>query len=87
MVWSKLRYVAKPTKQRSQSHKKTNEFTVLCRFVLCTAGRVECTDGGISEWTCGGGGQVVTTWSQSRPPDCGMFHTVRFLMGITMCGD
>ena len=28
---------------------------------------VEFTDVGISEWTCGGGGQVVTTWSQSRP--------------------
>ena len=26
---------------------------------------VEFTDGGISEWTCGGGGQVITTWSHS----------------------
>ena len=29
------------------------------------------TDVCISQWTCGGGGQVVSTWSQSRPTDCG----------------
>ncbi|CAI8034156.1 hypothetical protein GBAR_LOCUS19264, partial [Geodia barretti] len=27
----------------------------------------EFTDVCISEWTCGGGGQVITTWSHSRP--------------------
>ena len=25
---------------------------------------MDFTDGGFSEWTCGGGRQVVTTWSQ-----------------------
>ncbi|CAI7989836.1 hypothetical protein GBAR_LOCUS347 [Geodia barretti] len=34
---------------------------------LCvTSGRAEFTDDCISEWTCGGGGQVITTWSHSR---------------------
>ena len=34
---------------------------------LCvTSEWVEFTDGCIFEWTFGGGGQVITTWSQSR---------------------
>ena len=33
---------------------------------------VELTDGGISEWACGGGRQVITSWSQSRPTEQGM---------------
>ena len=33
---------------------------------LCvTSGWVEFTDGCISLWTCGGGGQVITKWSHS----------------------
>ena len=27
---------------------------------------VEFTDVGIAEWTCGDGGQVITTWSHNR---------------------
>ena len=43
---------------------------------LCvTSGRVEFTDDCISEWTCGGGGQVITTWSHSRSEKRGT-HTV-----------
>ena len=32
---------------------------------------VEFTDVGISQWTCGGGGQVITTWSHSKPTENG----------------
>ena len=33
---------------------------------------VELTDVGISEWACGGGRQVITSWSQSRPTEQGV---------------
>ena len=33
---------------------------------------VELTDVGISEWTSGGGRQVITSWSHSRPTEQGM---------------
>ena len=34
------------------------------------------TDVGISQWTCGGGGQVITTRSHSRPATSGNYdHT------------
>ena len=33
---------------------------------------VELTDGGIFQWACGGGRQVITSWSHSRPTEQGM---------------
>ena len=33
---------------------------------------VEFTDGGISEWACGGGRQVITSWSHNRPTEQGV---------------
>ena len=49
--------------------------SILCLCVLlplCVlSGWGKFTDIGISEWTCGGGGQVITTWSHSRPAECG----------------
>ena len=33
---------------------------------------VEFTDVGISEWACGGGRQVITSWSHSRPTEQGV---------------
>ena len=42
-------------------------------FLSCTMLEwVELTDEGISEWACGGGRQVITSWSHSRPTEQGM---------------
>ena len=36
-------------------------------IIIIFLGWAECTDDSISVWTCGSGGQVITTWSQSGP--------------------
>ena len=40
---------------------------------------VEFTDGGISEWACGGGRQVITSWSQSRPTKQGVTLSIGYI--------
>ena len=51
--------------------------TYIKRFLSCIVlGWVELTDGGISQWACGDGRQVITTWSHSRPTEQGMTNTV-----------
>ena len=48
------------------------------------SGWVEFTDGGISEWTCGGGGQVITTWSHGGPAESGTLqYNVHQALGVT----
>ena len=47
--------------------------TYIKGFLSCIMlGWVEFTDGGISEWACGGGRQVITSWSHSRPTEQGV---------------
>ena len=47
--------------------------TYIKRFLSCIVLEwVELTDVGISEWACGGGRQVITSWSHSRPTGQGV---------------
>ena len=43
---------------------------------------MEFTDGSISQWTCGRSGQVVASWSQSRPAREGMFHFCNYSLSV-----
>ena len=43
---------------------------------------MEFTDGGISGGICGGGGQVITTWSKSRPANS---STITVLIHTCVC--
>ena len=44
--------------------------------LLHVSGWMDFTDDSISEWTCGGGGQVDTTWSHRRPAETGKMRAL-----------
>ena len=55
--------------------------TTLCLL----SGWVEFTDVCISGGTCGGGGQVITTWSHSRPAKRGTHTICTYAMQVNAC--
>ena len=50
--------------------------------ILHVSGWMDFADDGFSEWTCGGGEQVDTTWSHCRPAERGNECTVWCLYHI-----
>ena len=55
--------------------------------LLHVSGWRDFTDDSISEWTCGGGGQVDTTWSHRRPAETGIMSALCYVYMVQMEGN